>query len=39
MDEVLSIALHRVIVPQMRGGDFVIEIEEDDEDTDEAADG
>jgi ATP-dependent Lon protease len=33
MDEVLSIALHRVIVPQMRGGDFVIEIEEDDDDT------
>ncbi|HUK63184.1 MAG TPA: S16 family serine protease, partial [Dongiaceae bacterium] len=33
MDEVLAIALHRVIVPQMRGGDFVIEIEEDDDDT------
>jgi ATP-dependent Lon protease len=40
MDEVLSIALHRVIVPQMRGGDFVIEIEDDEDDgTGQAADG
>ena len=32
MDEVFAIALHRVIVPQMRGGNFVIEIPDDGED-------
>src|SRR5437867_10041256 len=29
MDEVLSIALHRVIVPQRVAGDFVIEVDEE----------
>ena len=31
MDEVLEIALHKVIVPQMRGGNFIIELPEDDD--------
>ncbi|HYM80193.1 MAG TPA: S16 family serine protease [Candidatus Limnocylindria bacterium] len=30
MDEVFSVALHRVIVPQRIGGDFVIEVDGDD---------
>ncbi|MBI1798426.1 MAG: AAA family ATPase [Candidatus Eisenbacteria bacterium] len=32
MDEVFSIALHRVILPQRVAGNFVIEVPEDDED-------
>ena len=31
MDDVFAIALHRVIVPQRIAGDFVIEVEDDDE--------
>ncbi|NOT33699.1 MAG: AAA family ATPase [Candidatus Eisenbacteria bacterium] len=31
MDEVFAIALHRVIVPQRIGGNFVIEVDDDDE--------
>jgi ATP-dependent Lon protease len=31
MDEVLAIALHKVIVPQIRGGNYVIEVPEDDD--------
>jgi ATP-dependent Lon protease len=30
MDDVFSIALHRVIVPQRMGGDYVIEVAEED---------
>jgi len=30
MDEVFSVALHRVIVPQRIAGDFVIEVEDDE---------
>ena len=36
MDEVFSIALHRVIVPQRVGGDFVIEVDEEPEPESEA---
>jgi ATP-dependent Lon protease len=32
MDEVFAIALHRVIVPQRMSGNFIIEVEEDEED-------
>lgn len=31
MEDVFSVALHRVIVPQRVGGNFVIEVEEEDE--------
>ena len=34
MDEVFSIALHRVILPQRVAGDFVIEVDEEEEETD-----
>jgi ATP-dependent Lon protease len=34
MDEVFAIALHRVIVPQRVNGDFVIEVDEDEEEED-----
>src|SRR5678815_1928099 len=31
MDDVFAVALHRVIVPQRIGGNFVIEVEDDEE--------
>ncbi len=37
MDDVFSVALHRVIVPQRIGNDFVIEVEDDDDEADDAA--
>jgi ATP-dependent Lon protease len=39
MDEVFSIALHRVILPQKIAGQFVIEVDDDDEDDDEDSNG
>jgi ATP-dependent Lon protease len=38
MDEVFSIALHRVILPQKIAGQFIIEVEDDDEDDDDDSD-
>jgi ATP-dependent Lon protease len=38
MDEVFAVALHRVIVPQRINGDFVIEIEDDEESEDHGDD-
>jgi len=35
MDEVFSIALHRVILPQKIAGQFIIEVDDDDEDDDD----
>jgi predicted ATP-dependent protease len=34
MDEVFSIALHRVILPTKIAGQFIIEVDDDDEDDD-----
>ncbi|MGH7740560.1 MAG: endopeptidase La [Candidatus Eiseniibacteriota bacterium] len=39
MDEVFSIALHRVILPQKIAGQFIIEVEDDDEDDDDDSGG
>lgn len=37
MDEVFDVALHKVILPQRIGGDFVLEIEDDDEEVETPA--
>jgi len=36
MDDVFAVALHRVILPNQVGGNFIIEIEEEDEEHEEA---
>jgi predicted ATP-dependent protease len=37
MDEVFTIALHRVIVPQRVSGNFIIEVEDDEEEEGDAS--